>query len=800
MSPNNQNENDNSETPESDAIPQVSRVMKVGFFTFLFIVALLAGIFGGPMIKTFVADMFSPEEATQSAANTSTETDEESTWYIGPMHPWIIQPEPGDCPICGMDLVPVDPDRFAGEIIIDPVVLQNIGVRIKPVVDGSTQMNIRTVGNISYDETRVKDVNLKISGWAEKVYVDSEGLYVRKGAPLLEIYSPELYATQEEYLLLSRSSGVPGNVELLQAVKTRLSLFDIGEDQIAEIERNGVPTRTMTIKAPYSGYVINKHVNEGMQLMPGMLVYRIADLSKVWVQASLYEYQLPHIKIGQSAKITLPYLPGETFEGKITYIYPYLNENSREVQVRLELNNSRKLFKPGMFADIELSSGADIVGVLVPSEAIIRTGERNLAFVSLGEGKFEPREVSLGREAGDGMYEVLNGLDVGEQVVVSGQFLLDSESRVRESLAKMMKGDLASEQFASAEVADAGQLVSLPPEVQTQLIVVLENYFEIQRLLYNDSLAGVNKSAKTIVEAIKLAAAIELPDDLHFWHNNTELATVQKHAALLASVTDINRARIEFGSIGLEMSNFIKLTGLPDSFQQEIVGVKCGMFSEAPEGGIWLQASGTIQNPFYGADSPMNDCSSEKWGFGTSETKIEVSEKAVEVATKPKATAEPKKQATALNSEALKVALEVMIEDYLELHSALYNGHFDHAKMVASRLAIALEAQAATWSKISSATTFQLKAAELASSGDIEIARAAFGHIGISLEEIVISTGLQKSLAENLVVKHCGMYPDAPEGGIWIQKSGDTVNPFFGKGSPMEACAPKEWSLGEAKN
>jgi len=219
-------------------------------------------------------DMLQPS-AGEAAGGEAGADANESTWYIGPMHPWIIQPEPGQCPICGMDLVPVKPDRFTGEIAIDPVVLQNIGVRVKPVVMGPARKSIRTVGNITYDETNVVDLNLKVSGWVEQIYVDFEGAKVHKGQALFDIYAPELYATQEEYLLLLKHRDRMENEDLLKAARTRLEFFDIGSEQIVTLEKSGVATRTMTIKSPVDGFVIEKHVNQGMKVTPGMKVYRI---------------------------------------------------------------------------------------------------------------------------------------------------------------------------------------------------------------------------------------------------------------------------------------------------------------------------------------------------------------------------------------------------------------------------------------------------------------------------------------------------------------------------------------------
>ncbi|MBL4688120.1 MAG: efflux RND transporter periplasmic adaptor subunit, partial [Nannocystaceae bacterium] len=384
------------------------------------------------------------------------EGEDGTQYYTCGMHPWIILPNPGNCPICQMTLTPLDPAKFSGEVTIDPLTVQNIGVRIGEVVTGPLVKTIRTVGTVDYNEPLVRDVNIKVNGWIEKLNVDYLGAQVTQGQSLFDLYSPQLYSAQEEYLLAYRNRDkvgadfVPeaarGAASLLDAARTRLLYYDITPEQVNELERTDTPTKTMTIRSPYTGVVIAKHANEGMKVDPGMQVYRIADLSKVWVLVTLYEYQLPYVQAGQNAVMTLSYIPGQRFEGKVIYIYPYLDKKTREVQVRLEFDNANGLLKPGMFANIELQNTLARERTLAPREAIIDTGERQVAFVSLGEGKFEPRDVLMGIETSEGMVEILSGLEVGEMVVTSGQFLIDSEANIRESLSKMIRGDMASEQ------------------------------------------------------------------------------------------------------------------------------------------------------------------------------------------------------------------------------------------------------------------------------------------------------------------------------------------------------------------
>jgi len=369
-------------------------------------------------------------------------------YYKDPMHPWYTSDKPGIAPDCGMELVPV----YEGEsdvqgIKIDPVVVQNIGVRVEEVKKQKLTKTIRTTGKIDYDETKVKTITTKVMGWVEKLYVDYTGKYVKKGDPLFEIYSPDLVSTQEEYLQAIRylksvsnsnsKDAIAGAQELVNSAKRRLLYWDISEKDIEEIERNNAPKKTLTIYSPVNGIVVEKMVYQGQQIMAGMELYKVADLSTVWVMADIYQMDLPWIKLGQQVELELSYLPGKTYQGKVTYIYPFLNEETKTVKVRTELRNTANYdFKPGMFATVKFISPLSLETIVVPNQSIIRSGERNIVIVSLGGGYFEPREVKLGVES-DGLVQVLEGLKEGEKIVVSSQFLIDSESNLKAAIQQM---------------------------------------------------------------------------------------------------------------------------------------------------------------------------------------------------------------------------------------------------------------------------------------------------------------------------------------------------------------------------
>ena len=369
-------------------------------------------------------------------------------YYQDPMHPWYTSDKPGKAPDCGMDLVPVyEGENNLGGIKIDPVTVQNIGVKTEVINKRQLEKTIRTTGRIDYDETRVYTVNTKIMGWVEKLHVDYSGQVVRKGDPLLEIYSPELVTTQQEYLQAIRyqsqlaGSGndevKKGADELVQSTKQRLLNWDIPEGEIDALEKQGTVRKTMTINSPANGVVIDKMVLPGQNIMPGMTLYKIADLSTLWILADIYEYELPWVKVGQKADIELSYIPGKSISGSVTYIYPYLNAETRTIRVRIQIRNTSDLqFKPEMFVTVKLVSPLVVNALAVPEQAVIRSGERNIIVVSLGGGYFDPREVKLGLTA-DGYTQILEGAHEGEVVVTSSQFLIDSESNLKAAISSL---------------------------------------------------------------------------------------------------------------------------------------------------------------------------------------------------------------------------------------------------------------------------------------------------------------------------------------------------------------------------
>ncbi len=374
-------------------------------------------------------------------------------FYRHPMNPSITSPVPAKDEM-GMDYIPVyaDEGEDAGEppgtVKIDPVTVQNIGVRTARAERRVLSRKVRSVGRVDFDEEHLARLHPKVEGWVEKMRVDKTGERVKKDQILLSIYSPQLVSSQEEYLLALQNQKVlsqspfedirRGAAELVQSARERLELLDMAEHQIRELEQTGKIKKYVHIHSPFDGVVIKVGVREGQYVTPRTELYRIADLSWVWVYVDVFEDELPWVQVGDEAEMRVTGIPGRVFRGRITYIYPYFEAKTRTVKVRMEFDNRDGLLKPEMFADVTIHASKQLDAVVVPEEAIVRSGSRELVFVVRGPGKFEPRVVKVGVSS-DGLTQILEGVQPGEEVVTSAQFLIDSESKLREAAAKMLE-------------------------------------------------------------------------------------------------------------------------------------------------------------------------------------------------------------------------------------------------------------------------------------------------------------------------------------------------------------------------
>ncbi|MBI4828172.1 MAG: efflux RND transporter periplasmic adaptor subunit [Nitrospinae bacterium] len=385
--------------------------------------------------------------AAQAPAAKSDEKGRAILFYRHPMDPSITSDRPAKDSM-NMDYIPVYADEAAaaGVVSIDPAVAQTIGVRYATARRTTLAREIRTTGIVTYDETRLARIQPKVMGWVEKLYVNETGRKINVDDILLELYSPDLVTTQEEFILALKyrdavrrgehDAIVKGGESLLESSRRRLALFDVPPHQIEELERTRQVKKTLHIHSPVSGVIISKNVTEGSYIMPGDTLYEIADASRVWVNADVYEYEAPYVRVGQSAVLTLAAAPGRALQGKITYIYPYLDPKTRSAKARVEFDNRDGVLKFDMYGDVAIRAGEAHDALVIPSEAVIRTGARKLVFISLGGGRFEPRPVTTGIDSG-GEVEILSGLSEGETVVTSSQFLIDSESKLREAIGKM---------------------------------------------------------------------------------------------------------------------------------------------------------------------------------------------------------------------------------------------------------------------------------------------------------------------------------------------------------------------------
>jgi Cu(I)/Ag(I) efflux system membrane fusion protein len=375
-------------------------------------------------------------------------------FYRNPMNPQITSAVPAKDEM-GMDYIPVYADgdaagAVAGTVRIDPVTVQNIGVRTAQVERRTMSRVINTVGRIDYDEQRLFQLHPKTEGWIEELRVDTTGAPVKRNEILLSIYSPQLVSTQQEYVLalanLEMLEASPfedvrqGAAELVDTVVERLRLMDVPEHQIDELRQTRQVKKQLHIHAPAEGIVIKVGARQGQYVTPGEQLYAIADLRKVWLFVDIYEDELPWVRVGDEAVMTVMAAPGQTFRGRLTYVYPYAEAETRTVKVRMEFDNPGLLLKPNMFANVTIQASPRAEAVAVPTEAIVRSGLREKVFVVREAGKFEPRDVTIGVSS-EGWTEVRDGIEPGERVVVSAQFLIDSESKLREAASKMLEAD-----------------------------------------------------------------------------------------------------------------------------------------------------------------------------------------------------------------------------------------------------------------------------------------------------------------------------------------------------------------------
>lgn len=438
----------------------MKRVVVVGFGCFAVGIALAVLLMANPFHWGWLRQPQSePDEAMQHDAQSHGRGEaapepggeRKIKYWRAPMDPTFISDKPGKSPM-GMDLIPVyegeEQDLAPGTIRIDPVFVQNIGVQSEEITRTDIPFTVRTVGTLTYNDNQIAWINTKYEGWIEKVYVNYVGEPVKKGQKLFEIYSPQLVTTQKEYLQAleyterMERSGYPDIARrahsLLDSTRERLKYWDITDDQIAVLQTAGTLRRSLAVVSPVDGMVVEKMNQslEGMYVKPGMNLYQIVDLSTIWVEVEIFENQVPWLKVGSRAVIELPYEPGKKLGGRIRYLYPFFNEKTRTMKVSIELPNPGLKLRADMYANVTFDVPSAKNVIAVPDEAVIHSGPRTVVVIDRGNGTFEAKEVTLGVNGG-GLWEVKEGLAEGDRIVVSAQFLIDSESNLREAIRKM---------------------------------------------------------------------------------------------------------------------------------------------------------------------------------------------------------------------------------------------------------------------------------------------------------------------------------------------------------------------------
>ena len=421
------------------------------YFIYVVVVILILGVLVGAGILLLNKDSHQGHDS-----QTTTESAKKQMYHC-PMHPTYISDKPGDCPICNMKLVPMketDDKSSAGlsgqaSVTITPQQEQLIGVRKEQVTGRTLTRTIRAVGTIVYNAQKMYHINTKIAGWVDKMDCCAlAGQFIEVGTPLFSIYSPDLVVAQQEYLsaleMMKRAEDaklpemIKSAGQLVEATKQKLVFWDISEDQIDKIAEEGKPSRTLWITTPGAGFIVGDELHLGQYITPGEMIYKIADTSTVWVEAEIYEYELSYINVGDAVEIGVSSYPAERFAGAVKYIYPYVNPTTRTIKLRIELDNPDYKLKADMYADVLLKKEVS-VKLAVSTEAVMDSGKRRIVFVDKGNGLFEPREVKLGGKF-DHYYEVIDGLSEGETVVTSGNFLIDSESKIKSAVSGMGTG------------------------------------------------------------------------------------------------------------------------------------------------------------------------------------------------------------------------------------------------------------------------------------------------------------------------------------------------------------------------
>ena len=548
-------------------------------------------------------------------------------WTCG-MHPQVIRDQPGLCPICQMKLEPLDAVQAGhsamtggaagAAVTIDPVVVQNMGVRVAPVTRGPVRQQIRAVGSLDVAQPNVRDVNLRVSGWVEKLYADTVGVALSKGAPLFDLYSPEVQVAVEELIAARKAAASAGTdpaagrtaSTLFEATRQKLEQWGLDPRQVEKLAQLDRAPRAVTFTSPVDGFLTEKTVVQGAAVKSGDMALRIVDLSTIWLDAQVYAQDLPFISLGQEAAAEVEGVPGKRFAGKVVFVHPQVDPQTRTATVRMALDNKELALRPGLYATAQIRAELADDALLVPREAVLDTGARQLVFVSQGQGRFTPRSVTLGAAGEEGTVQVLEGLAEGESVVTSGQFLLDAESRMREAIQKHLDDRMLSVARVApapgtkpSDLSRAAQTPPPPPPASpataaasSEVDAVFVEYLALQRAL------GLPQEAEAPLDPARLVKAAEAlaggPDA-----GNKAAALVRSAASTLAG-QQLSEQRKLFKPLSEAVIALAESNPPSTAAAQTLFIAFCPM---APgEGARWLQTTDAIANPYFATS--MKNC------------------------------------------------------------------------------------------------------------------------------------------------------------------------------------------------
>ncbi len=568
-------------------------------------------------------------EAAQTA-------DAEAEVWTCSMHPQVRQPEPGKCPICAMDLIPVEEevDKDIGQrqlkLSASAMALANVQTAVATRQPVSKQ--VRLYGNIAVDERRFKTITAWIAGRIEKLYVDYTGAAVRKGAPLVDIYSPELFVAQKEYLTAVQSANPLVD---LSSIERKFKLWGFSEFDIEKIKSQDEPSEYATISSPISGVVVEKLAIEGEYVKTGSELYKIADLSQVWVYLDAYESDIQFLQSGQEIKFTTAAYPGETFDGTIDFVEPILEGSTRTVKVRATAKNPQNRLKPGLLVNavilVSYPETTDTNPIVVPVSAPLITGERAVVYtqVQAKDRVFEGRTVTLGPRVGD-YYVVADGLSEGERVVTNGNFKIDSEMQILAKPSMMNpKGDMPTMQHQhAAPAAESEPEMDMQPadahnhaehedmpasepvseEFLAQLDPVYKDYFDVQDALSKDNLQNAVKAAQRLNETLNSVPDSNAPSAWNFLAK-----TIRQSSDAISATQNMGIARAEFQKLSNAMIAMAETLGTSKNLI--VKQYHCPMaFNDA--GADWLSLKDEVENPYFGSD--MFSCGWRVKTFGES--------------------------------------------------------------------------------------------------------------------------------------------------------------------------------------